>query len=215
MLSLSLQQKKLIDETMETKKRDLTKVKIHDLKWLNEYYGFICVRKKKDLIKNLIPLQKKLCKIREISEIDYSVECPVCFCDIPKTNVFISNCVHVFCTDCIIRHTIICDQTCPICRSRCTYEDITRNYTDKYIQELLYRNGIMKITQSVLDTGLVLQQDMNNTMNNRFIWDKELIDKIIKHNQREKLGLGIIIGLILIKIVIHLYPIVFIITKHE
>lgn len=201
------EKRKLIETTMETKNKELTKVRIADLKWLNSYYGFTSKYKKKDLVKNLLPLRAKFCKIREISDNDYQEECPICFLNISKTDLFITECAHVFCSNCIVRHIIVCHQSCPICRKDTTFEDITRQYNDTYVNELLHRNGIIKITQEILDTGLVMMEDTRYTMRNRFIWDRDLIERIIEHTNRQKRILIVIIGLVFIKTIIILYPI--------
>jgi hypothetical protein len=207
--TLPPEKRKLIEDVMETKKRELHKVKIADLKWLNSHYGCICTYKKKDLVKNLLPLRNKFCKLREILESDHLEECPVCLSNIAKSDLFITNCAHVFCNNCIIRHIIIYSQSCPICRSPCTFEYVANQYTDSSISELLHRNGIIKITQSVLDTGLVLLEDTSYSMRNRFIWDRDLIQRIVHHTNREKRILVLIILIIFINTIFIFYPILF------
>ena len=201
-IQLPPEKRMLIDEIMETKNKPLSKVKIRDLKWLNIYYGFICVYKKKDLIRNLIPLREKLCKLREFSDNNCQEECPICLSNISKSNLFITDCAHIFCNNCIIRHIIICSESCPMCRKVCTFEHIASQYTDKYIQELLDRNGIMPITQSVLDTGLVQLENTRYTMTNRFIWDPELIMRIIQYKRHQQTGVIVLYITIFIQILI-------------
>lgn len=202
------EKRKLIEETMETKKKELHKVKIADLKWLNSHYGFICTRKKKDLVKNLLPLRAKLCRIREISDNDSQEECPICFSNILKTDIFITECAHVFCNNCIVRHIIIYDQSCPLCRKRCTFDHVASQYTDKYVNELLHRNGIIRITQEVLDTGLVVLEDVHYSMRNRFIWDSDLIQRVLEHNNRQKRILVTIVTIVCVILMIFVCRIV-------
>ena len=205
---ISPAKRKLIYEIMETKTKMLSKVKICDLKWLNTHYGFICVHKKKDLIRNLTPLRNKFCKLTEFSDNNYQEECPICFKNVTKTNLFITECAHIFCNNCIIRHIIICNESCPMCRKECTFEHIVRQYNDKFVQELLDRNGIMKITQSVLDTGLVHLENTRYTMANRFIWDPELIMRIIQYKGQQKTMTIVLMGVFVIPMLLLAYPLI-------
>lgn len=202
------EKRKLINETMETKTRMLSEVKIRDLKWLNKHYGFICVNKKKDLIKNLIPLQNKLCKLREFNDNNYQEECPICLSNVSIINLFITDCAHIFCNNCIIRHIIMCNEYCPMCRNKCTFEDIVSQYSDKYVHELLSRNGIMKITPSVLDTGLLELENTRHTMQNRFIWDPELIRRIVEYKQNQRKMAIVTTLIVFVQMLIWLYPII-------
>lgn len=203
---LQPKKRKLINDLMETKNISLNEARFRDLKWLNEHYGFSKTSKKKELIKNLIPLRNKLCKLRDISDNNYEEECPICLCKISQTNLFITECAHVFCNNCIVVHIIMSNEFCPMCRSTCTFDDVARHYDDKYVHDLLERNGIMRITQAILDTGLVSLENMNYSIRNRFIWDPQLIMRIRQHKSNQNTIVVIVTIVFIIQFLIYIYP---------
>jgi hypothetical protein len=73
-------------------------------------------------------------------------DCPICFNEIPKLNIVLFNCVHIFCTDCTIKQFSECNKNkkiicCAICRRKVTkiivhgedYDKIRRKFSSRII----------------------------------------------------------------------------------
>jgi len=130
-------------------------------------------RNKYELIKKLVPFQKKYQRIRELENADYNEECPICYNNVEKDNYIITNCCHIFCKKCMILHILIGNHDfCPYCRDKCLLEDILVLPIER---ELLDELGILKITPMMLDTGLFILEHMRYQ---QYITDPEVIQFI-------------------------------------
>jgi len=132
------------------------------------------------LIKQLASIENRYKRIREIESAEYSEECPICYENIQKNQYVITNCLHIFCETCIIQHLIKCNnETCPYCRQECKLDDIIIfPISDKLLKDL----GIMKITQSVIDTGLFFIESIKSK---NYITDSTVIQIIQDYQSRQ------------------------------
>jgi hypothetical protein len=145
-MNLTNEKLELIKNCIESKRKDIHSLKIYDIRWLYNYYSLqkskITKKNKIKMINNLIFLRNKICKLKEITEEE---ECPICLITFPKNNLFITDCLHHFCEDCIIKHFLLnCDNFCPLCRSKCNYNKILNYFLEKYKNNFFEKMIIIK-----------------------------------------------------------------------
>jgi hypothetical protein len=137
-------------------------------------------KNKYSLIKKLMPIRKKYQRIRELENMDYNEECPVCYMKVEMDNYIITNCCHIFCKKCMIQHILIGNHDfCPYCRDKCLLEDIlVLPIDDNLLDEL----GILKITPDIINTGLFI---LDNIRFQQYIIDSNIIQFIREYQHRQ------------------------------
>jgi len=105
----------------------LSKLKLHELHWLHTFYGYKPTILKQTMIQNLTYVYRKqqiLNQIYQKQSTNLPEECPICYSNITTENTIVTHCYHAFCETCIVQHVLFHTESCPICRSKCTYSKI-------------------------------------------------------------------------------------------
>jgi hypothetical protein len=99
-------------------------------------------------------------------------ECPICLNIILENTYIKTECSHTFCKKCILTHLIVQNNHfCPLCRGECIP---TEQFMSQFDKQILDEIGILKITPTILDTGLYILDNMQE----RYIIDPEVIDMV-------------------------------------
>jgi len=171
----------IIDIIFKKNEKKLNDLSSHQLIQLHRHFNIVTKGKTKYLlIKQLVPIENRYKRIRELESTEYTEECPICYENIQKDQYVITNCLHIYCEKCIIQHLIKSNnETCPYCRQECKLDDIIIfPISDKLLEDL----GIMKITQSVLDTGLFFIESIKSK---KYITDSTMIRFIRDYQNRQ------------------------------
>lgn len=171
----------LIENSFYSNNKNLYDLSNKQLVKLIKYFNINITNKNKYmLIKKLLPFQKKYQRIRQLENMDYNEECPICYNFLEKDNYVITNCCHIFCKKCMIQHILIGNHDfCPYCRDKCLLEDILVLPIEN---ELLDEFGILKITPDILNTGLFV---LDNIRFQQYIVDSNLIRFIREYQYRQ------------------------------
>jgi len=167
---------------------------LHQLtnKQLLELYKYFHIktkgRSKYLLIKHLLPLKIRYRRIKQLEDSNYSEECPICYDTIKPNDYVITKCCHIFCQECIIKHIIIGNNHfCPYCRRECVEKEV---FDLPLSSEILERMGILKMTNDILDTGLIILQHLRYQ---QYITDSNMIQLIREYQFRQQYANKIII----------------------
>jgi len=168
---------------------------------LHKYFNIrIYGRSKYCLIKQLNPIKMRYRRVRQLEESNFTEECPVCYDTIKQNDYVITNCCHIFCQECMIRHVIIGrNQFCPYCRAKCKEKEL---FVLPLSNELLEKMGILKITPDMLDTGLFI---LENIRYQHFITDYNIIQLIEDYQLRQQNSNKIVIFIKFILMIIAIW----------
>jgi hypothetical protein len=186
----------IIDRTMKSTEFELHNLSNKQLRKLHKFYhlknrGF----SKYAIIKQLTPIKKRLIRIKILEDSDYEEDCPVCFMRLKSNTFTITDCAHIFCQECMIRHVIVGkNEFCPLCREPVYAEDIA---VLPISDEILESMGVLRINQPILDTGLILLEHMRFQ---QYITDPEMIRFIRRTQERQNshTKIGLFIKLVLV-----------------
>jgi hypothetical protein len=170
----------IIDIVFKKHEKRLNDLTNRTLIQMHKYFNIRTKFKNKySLIKQLAPIEKRYHRINELEESNYNQECPICFETIKKDEYIITNCLHIFCQKCIVRHIIIGNnETCPCCRQLCKADDLLVLPIEN---ELLEEFGILKINQTILDTGLFILETIRFR---QYITNSNIISLIKEYQER-------------------------------
>lgn len=171
----------IIELAMKSAEYNLHDLSNKQLRTLHRFYrlknhGF----GKYAIIKQLTPIKNRLIRIKVLEDSGYEEDCPVCLLKINPNEFTITKCAHIFCQECMIRHVIIGrNENCPLCRKPVTSSDITElPITDETFEAM----GVLRINQSILDTGLIILEHMRFQ---QYITDPEMIRFIRTFQERQ------------------------------
>jgi len=186
----------IIEVAMKSAEYNLYDLSNKQLRNLHKFYhlknrGF----SKYAIIKQLTPIKQRLLRVKVLEDSGYEEDCPVCFMRLKSNTFTITDCCHIFCQECMIRHVVVNhNEFCPLCRSPVCAEDIA---VLPIADELLEEMGVLRINQTLLDTGLIM---LEHTRFQQYITDTEMIRFIRRFQERQQTNtkIGLFIKLLLV-----------------
>lgn len=141
------------DETI-----NLRQLKKKMLKQIAKYYGYYCGKhtyNRNQIIDFLLGIRRKALLHQKIK--DGSEDCIICMDVLNLSNTIILNCGHPYCKICIFHYITTENESCPLCRTQYTYEDVIQNIDENELEEILF--FVTKYKKSIQQEELVEEDE--------------------------------------------------------